>query len=163
MRPTSRSSVRTLQRSARSKPSSSLAVGVANAAPVDRTLALTCLGLTIPWLIYTRFYFFLQPRHLTFDGGFFMTYFHKPDPFCGMTRTFAWMWRGDLLHALSVYPLGPLIFVATLGVIAYSAAVLVSGRALRIAMTRRIMWAVITLGVLALTLNWASKLIWLGM
>ena len=126
-------------------------------------MAITLLGLAIPWLIYTRLYFYLQPRHLTFDGGFFMTYFKKPDPFCGMTRTFAWMWRGDLPHALSVYPLGPLIFVATFGLVAYSAAVLASGRSLRLALTKRRVSTFIVVCVVALGLNWASKLIWLGM
>ena len=124
---------------------------------------MTLLGLAIPWLIYTRLYFYLQPRHLTFDGGFFMTYFKKPDPFCGMTRTFAWMWRADLPHAVSVYPLGPLIFVATFGLVAYSAVVLASGRSLRLALTRRRVWTFIVVCVVALGLNWASKLIWLGM
>ena len=126
-------------------------------------MAATVLGLAIPWLIYTRLYFFLQPRHLTFDGGFFMTYFKKPDPFCGMTRTFAWMWRGDVLHAVSVYPLGPLIFVATFGLVAYSVWVLVSGRALRLALTPTRAWMVVAVCGVALGLNWASKLIWLGM
>ena len=91
--------------------SAHFAARIGYADSTDRALALTFLGLTIPWLIYTRFYFYLQPRHLTLDGGFFMTNYNKPDPFCGMTRTFAWMWRGDLLHAVSVYPLGPLVFV----------------------------------------------------
>ena len=40
----------------------------------------------MPWLAYTRLYFFLQPRHLTFDGGW-MYIFNKPDPTCGLTRT----------------------------------------------------------------------------
>ncbi len=120
-------------------------------------------ALAIPWLIYTRLYFFLQPRHLTFDGGLLMTYLKKPDPFCGMTRTIAWMWRGDLGHAVSVYPLGPLIFVATFGLVAYSAAVLVSGRSLRVALNRRGIWTIVPTCVVALGLNWASKLIWLGM
>ena len=126
-------------------------------------MAATMLGLAIPWLIYTRLYFFLQPRHLTFEGGFFMTYFKKPDPFCGMTRTFAWMWRGDVLHAVSVYPLGPLIFVATFGLVAYSGAVLLGRRSLRIRLTRRRIWIVVAVCMVALGLNWGSKLIWLGM
>lgn len=136
---------------------------IARAAPGDRTLALTMLSLAIPWLIYTRLYFFLQPRHLTFDGGFFMTYFNKPDPFCGLTRTFAWVWRGDLLHAVSVYPLGPLVFLGTIAAVVYSTSVLAGGRSLRIVLTPAAMWTMVILGLVALALNWASKLIWLGM
>ena len=136
---------------------------MARADSADRWLAITLPSLAIPWLIYTRLYFFLQPRHLTFDGGLFMTYFKKPDPFCGMTRTFAWMWRGDVLHAVSVYPLGPLIFVATFGLVVYSVWVLVSGRALRLALTPTRAWTFAVVCLVALGLNWASKLIWLGM
>ena len=48
-----------------------------------------------------------------------MWYFNKPDPFCGGTRTFAWMWRGDLGRAVAVYPLGPLLFVTTVGLVVW--------------------------------------------
>ncbi len=92
-----------------------------------------------------------------------MTYFKKPDPFCGLTRTFAWMWRGDLLHAVSVYPLGPLVFLGTIAAVVYSASVLASGRSLRVALTPAVMWTIGIVGVVALALNWASKLMWLGM
>ena len=60
----------------------------------DRQIAALLLALALPWLAYTRLYFWLHPRHLTFDGGLFMWMFNKPDPACGLTRTFAWMWRG---------------------------------------------------------------------
>ncbi len=80
--------------SAQSAPSRKAPLAaVAPATPGDRWLAWTLLGVGLPWLAYTRLYFFLHPRHLTFDGGLFMWYFNKPDPFCGGTRTFAWMWR----------------------------------------------------------------------
>src|SRR5438445_10709363 len=58
---------------------------VARATPGDRVVAFTFLGVGIPWLVYTRLYFYLQPRHLTFDGGLFMRLLNKPDPFCGGT------------------------------------------------------------------------------
>jgi hypothetical protein len=108
-------------------------------------------------------YFFLQPRHLTFDGGLLMWAFNKPDPTCGLTRTFAWIWRGDLLHAVAVYPLGPLIVFGTVGAICWAAAVLLSGRTVGLQLSRVEWRALILIGVVALALNWASKLIWLGM
>lgn len=138
-------------------------VRIGRATSGDRYLAGTLLGILAPWLAYTRLYFFLQPRHLTFDGGFFMWYLHKPDPFCGGTRTFAWMWRGDLPHAVAVYPLGPLLFVASIAAVAYAVVVLVSGRALRIQLSSSMMRWGLAVGLVALGLNWTAKLLWLGM
>ncbi len=117
---------------------------VAQATSVDRWFAWTILGICLPWLAYTRLYFFLHPRHLTFDGGAFMWYFNKPDPFCGGTRTFAWMWRGDISRAVAVYPLGPLLFVATIALVVYAVVVLLSGRAVHVNLSpgtaRLVLW-----------------------
>ena len=120
------------------------------------------LALAVSWLIYTRFYFWLQPRHLTYDGPF-MYLTGKPDPACGLTRTFAWMWRGDLLHAFLVYPLGPVIFIGTLGFVAYFLASVVTGRSLRLPLSPRAQRNIMIGALIALGLNWASKLVWLGM
>lgn len=136
---------------------------LSRAAPGDRVLAWTLLGLLVPWLIYTRLYFFLHPRHLTFDGGFFMTYFNKPDPFCGGTRTFAWMWQGDIAKAVSVYPLGPLLFVGTFAAIAYAGVILIGRRAVNAYPTPRMVRRALLIGFIALGLNWIAKLAWLGM
>jgi hypothetical protein len=137
-------------------------VAVARADHYERMTAGGLLALALLWLTYTRFYFSLQPRHLTFDGPF-MYVTGKPDPGCGLTRTFAWMWRGDLAHALVVYPLGPLIFLSTFGFVAYSLAVIVSGRSLRFRISPMVQRGLIVGAFVALGLNWASKLIWLGM
>ena len=87
----------------------------------------------------------------------------KPDPACGLTRTFAWMWRGDLAHAVSVYPLGPLIFIATLVLVGYWVMVLVMGRSVRFTLSPSAQSGIVVVALIALGLNWASKLIWLGM
>lgn len=121
------------------------------------------LALAIAWLIYTRLYFWLHPRHLTFDPSLFMYLTGKPDPSCGLTRTFAWMWRGDLARAVAVYPLGPLMFIATVLLAVYWAGVVVSGRSIPIRLPSRVQRAIVIVAVIALGLNWASKLIWLGM
>lgn len=136
---------------------------VARATSGDRWLAWTLLGILVPWLAYTRLCFFLHLRGLTFDSGFFMWYLRKPDPFCGGTRTFAWMWRGDLAHAVAVYPLGPLLFVGTIAAVLYAIAVLVSGRAVQINPSRTFVTVAIVIGLVALGLNWTAKLLWLGM
>ena len=136
---------------------------VAHATRGDRWLAWTLIGIALPWLVYTRLNFFLHPLGLTFDGGFFMWYLHKPDPFCGGTRTFAWMWRGELGNAVAVYPLGPLLFVATIAAVLYAVGVLVSGGVLRINPSRTMVRWGLVLGIVALGLNWTAKLVWLGM
>lgn len=129
----------------------------------DRKASVGFLALALSWLTYTRFYFFLHPRHLTFDPSLFMYLTDKPDPACGLTRTFAWMWRGDLAHAVSVYPLGPLIFIATLVLVGYWVMVLVMGRSVRFTLSPSAQSGIVVVALIALGLNWASKLIWLGM
>jgi len=129
----------------------------------DRTIAWRLLGLTLPWLAYTRLHFWLQPRHLTFDGGLMMWLFNRPDPTCGLTRTFAWMWRGDLSHAVPVYPLGPVVFSGTIAAVIWAVGVLLLGRAAYIRLSRAEWRALIAIAAIALALNWASKLLWLGM
>jgi len=129
----------------------------------ERLIAAGFFGLTLAWLIYTHFYFWLHPRGLTFDPSAFMYLTGKPDPSCGLTRTFAWMWRGDLGRSVAVYPLGPVVFVAAFVLVAYSAVVLLGGRSLRFSLSRRLRRGLVTIAVVAVGLNWASKLIWLGM
>ena len=154
----SRSSDLTSPQSVRRPP----LVAVGRAERYERTAAGSVLALAVSWLTYTRLYFWLQPRHLTYDGPFmYMT--GKPDPACGLTRTFAWMWRGDLAHAAIVYPLGPLLFIVTLAVVAYSVVVIVSGRSLRIALSSFVQRSILIVALVALGLNWAAKWIWLGM
>ncbi len=121
------------------------------------------LALALAWLTYTRLYFWLHPRHLTFDPSAFMYLTGKPDPSCGLTRTFAWMWRGDLARAVAVYPLGPIIFVASFVLVVYWAVIVLSGRSIRLRLSRRTQGGIVIVAVVALSLNWASKLIWLGM
>lgn len=129
----------------------------------ERATAAGLLALAIAWLTYTRLYFWLHPRHLTFDPSLFMYLTGKPDPSCGLTRTFAWMWRGDLARSVAVYPLGPIIFSATFVLAVYWAAVVVTGRTIPIRLSGRVQRAIVIVALGALGLNWAAKLIWLGM
>jgi len=126
-------------------------------------LHLVVLSGALGWLAYTKLYFVLHPAHLTFDPSLFMYLTGKPDPTCGLTRTFAWMWRGDLARAVSVYPLGPLIFVGVLGVALGSAFGLATGQHVVIQMDSRTRRILIAGAVLAVLLNWIAKLVWLGM
>lgn len=130
----------------------------------DRRRAQGALLLVLlAWFAYTRLYFVLHPRGLTFDPSLFMYLTGRPDPSCGLTRTFAWMWRGDLGQAARVYPLGPLLFAIAVVVAGYLVVAIARGQhlALRIpATTRKVM---IGLVLVAFAANWAAKLIWLGM
>jgi hypothetical protein len=114
------------------------------------------------WMVYTRLYFVLHPRGLTFDPSLFMEITGKPDPSCGLTRTFAWMWRGDVVHAVLVYPLGPLLFVA-MSVTLLDAAVQMAGYpgiVPRVRLSRRQRrWLLIAVAA-AVAANWTAKLLW---
>ena len=138
-------------------------LGWSPAAATARWTQLGLLGTGAAWLLYTRLYFFLHPRGLTIAPSLFMYLTGRPDPFCGLTRTFAWIWRGDLAAAIRVYPLGPIVFVATwvaMGVLAYSA---IAGRSLQVVMSPRRRRALLTAALAALAVNWTLKLLWLDM
>jgi len=116
-------------------------------------------------MLYTRLYFLLHPRGLTFDPSLFMDLTGKPDPSCGLTRTFAWMWRGDVVHAVLVYPLGPLLFVAMVVALVDAAAQVAGypGVVPRVRLSRRQKrWLLIALAAVVAA-NWTAKLLWLGM
>jgi hypothetical protein len=128
-----------------------------------RLAAAAVLGLVVSWLAYTRLYFWLHPRGLTFAPSLFMHLTGRPDPLCGLTRTFAWMWRGDLAHAVAVYPLGPLAFALSFPALAVAATALVTGRMLRVRLRPRVQRAILVVVGGTLAMNWTAKLIWLGM
>lgn len=130
---------------------------------LDRASHLGIVALSAAWLVYTRIYFVLHPAHLTFDPSVFMWLTGKPDPTCGLTRTFAWMWRGDVGKAAAVYPLGPFLFVLVLALCLNSAVALITGRSVRLATSSSTRRIVIVVAVVAVMANWISKLVWLGM
>lgn len=114
------------------------------------------------WLAYTRMYFVLHPLGLTFDPSLFMRLTGHPDPACGLTRTFAWMWRGDLVDAVKVYPLGPLLFLLAFAQVGDSLVALFTGWRIPLARLRPYLRPLIVLGIGALAINWILKLVWLG-
>lgn len=86
----------------------------------------------------------------------------QPCPFCGGTRCFVAMAHGHIGTAIYLYPIGPLLVLAMLAGIAYSAAALITGRRWRprvVLRDRRLIAAVV---VAALAANWALKLLVLG-
>ncbi len=129
----------------------------------QRIAQLPVLAMLVAWFAYTRAYFFLHPHGLTFDPSIFMYLTRKPDPTCGLTRTFAWTWRGDLGEAVRVYPLGPLVFLGAAALVIYLGITIVTGRRLVVVLPRQLWWSLVALSLVALAANWTAKLIWLGM
>jgi hypothetical protein len=123
---------------------------------------LSLLALDLAWLIYTRLYFVLHPIGLTVSPSLFMHATGHPDPLCGLTRTFAWMWRGDVYRAVLVYPLGPLVFVVSWVGLAYLAYAVVTHRALRIDAPKTLTRTLVVVLLAAFAANWMSKWLWLG-
>ncbi|MHB8508038.1 MAG: DUF2752 domain-containing protein [Candidatus Dormibacteria bacterium] len=126
--------------------------------------AAALLAIALPWFAYTKLYFFLHPRGLTFAPSLFMHLTGRPDPACGLTRTFAWMWRGNLFEALRAYPLGPILFVLLVASVADAAVVVVRGRGLwpRLSLSAPQRRTLLAVTVTAFALNWAAKLLYLG-
>jgi len=128
-----------------------------------RARDLVFLGFLGPWFAYTALYFFLHPRGLTASASLFMWLTGRPDPACGLTRTFAWMWRGDVRQAILVYPLGPLVFLLTVLVAGYALVALPVGYTVRVRLAPRALRILLATAGIAVAANWLSKLLWLGM
>lgn len=132
------------------------------ALPSDRTRDLTILAGLVLWLVYTRVFWALQALHLTMPPCPFYFMTGHPCPFCGGTRSFAFMWQGDIASSVRLYPLGPALFAGTVAGAGALAAGLVTGRTWTPRLTR-VQW--ILLGIAAaniLTLSWALKVFILG-
>jgi hypothetical protein len=93
--------------------------------------ALILAGLAL-WMAYTRLYFAVPAAHAALPACPFLTLTSHPCPFCGGTRSFAYMWRGDLSRAMSLHPLGPLLFGGALAVMVLLAVALITGREVRV-------------------------------
>ena len=94
-----------------------LPIGVTRAVTTERMRDLAVAGALILWLAYTRIYWLLQAAHLGAPPCPFYYWTGHPCPFCGGTRSFAYMWRGDISDAVRLYPFGPLLFVGTIATV----------------------------------------------
>lgn len=121
------------------------------------------LGLgTSAWLGYTFLYPTLSSAHAVIPTCPFLLLTGHPCPFCGGTRSFSAMWRGDVSHAARLYPLGPLFFVLAFPVAAYGLWALLSRHSLTLTIPTPAMKALTVVGVVALAISWSLKLVWLG-
>jgi uncharacterized protein DUF2752 len=130
----------------------------ARTEPAPRAEATGLFALVSLWLVYTRFFSVLQTAHTTLPACPFYVLTGHPCPFCGGTRAYAAMWRGDVGAAFRFLPLGPLFFVATFVVAGYAGWATVTGRRVQVRIPT---WAWMVGGA-ALALSWSLKLFWLG-
>jgi hypothetical protein len=123
------------------------------------------LGILLPlalWLVYTRAYWILQASHISAPVCPFYYFTGHPCPFCGGTRSFAYMWEGDISNAVRLYPLGPVLFAGTVLTVGGLAAGIVTGRTWTPRLTA-MQWKLVGVGaVTALLISWALKVFVLG-
>ena len=137
-------------------------ISISRAVPTDRMRDLALLGGLLLWLGYTRIYWTLQATHMTFPPCPFYYLTGHPCPFCGGTRSFAFMWQGDVSNAVRLYPLGPALFGGTVAGVAGLAVGIVTGRTWTPRLTSK-QWRLLTVAVVsAVALSWALKIFVLG-
>ncbi len=114
-------------------------------------------GLVL-WMVYTRVFWTARAVHATLPPCPFLTITGHPCPFCGGTRSFAFMWSGQPGRAAQLYPLGPLLFLGTLAAIPVLAAMVLANRDLAVRLPDTLRRALFgsALGILAV--SWALKL-----
>jgi hypothetical protein len=135
---------------------------LAKGVPADRLRYLAVFAALMLWLAYTRVFFLLQAAHLSAPPCPFYYLTGHPCPFCGGTRSFAYMWQGDLADSVRLYPLGPALFAGTFVAAAGLAVGAVSGRTLTPRLTGAQWRAVAAGAVTAVALTWALKVFILG-
>ena len=137
-------------------------IAITRSVPADRMRDLGILVVLVGWLAYTRIFWALQTAHFTLPPCPFYYLTGHPCPFCGGTRSFAYMWRGDISDAVRLYPLGPALFAGTVLSVGGLAAGIVTGRTFTprlSAMQWRLVWIG---GAGAVLVSWALKVFVLG-
>ena len=86
----------------------------------------------------------------------------QPCPMCGATRSFVALAHGDIAKSVLLYPLAPILFLAMLVGIGYSAWALTTGQRLRLNLSLQMHQRIGLLVLALLALNWLAKLLWLG-
>jgi hypothetical protein len=137
-------------------------IAVTRAMSGERWRDLGLFAVLAGWLVYTRIYWALHAAHISAPPCPFYYLTGHPCPFCGGTRSFAYMWSGDLSDAVRLYPLGPLMFGGTVFGAGGLVAGMATGRTWTPTLTAR-QWRYVTVGcVSALLLSWALKVFVLG-
>lgn len=141
---------------------SAIPIATRRAVRTEQLRNLAIAGALVLWLVYTRVYWVLQAAHLGAPVCPFFYITGHPCPFCGGTRSFAYMWRGDLSDAVRLYPLGPALFAGTFAAVGALVTGAISGRTLSPRFTGQ-QWRGIAAGVIAtVIISWALKVFVLG-
>lgn len=132
------------------------------AVPAQQLRDLGLFAALALWLVYTRLYWAMHAAHLSMPPCPFYYLTGHPCPFCGGTRSFAYMWEGDMADAVRLYPLGPALFAGTVLGMGGIGAGLVTGRTWSPRLTPR-QWRLLTIGgASAVLISWALKVFVLG-
>ncbi len=137
-------------------------IALIKALPAQRLRDLGLFSALALWLVYTRLYWAMHAAHLSMPPCPFYYLTGHPCPFCGGTRSFAYMWEGDIADAVRLYPLGPALFAGTVLGMGGLGAGLVTGRTWSPRLTSR-QWRLLTIGVTStILISWALKVFILG-
>ncbi len=140
----------------------SFPMALSRAVPAQRLRDLGLFAALGLWLVYTRLYWAMHAAHLSMPPCPFYYLTGHPCPFCGGTRSFAYMWEGDIADAVRLYPLGPALFAGTVLGMGGVAGGLVTGRTWSPRLTSR-QWRLLTIFATSLVLiSWALKVFVLG-
>jgi hypothetical protein len=137
-------------------------ISITRPMPGDRLRDFAILGGLLLWLAYTRVYWTISAGHIALPPCPFYYLTGHPCPFCGGTRSFAYMWQGDIADAVRLYPLGPAFFAGSLVGVVGLAAGIVTGRTWAPNLSSR-QWRLLIVGVVStVAISWALKLFILG-
>ena len=139
-----------------------LRVRVDRPDPETRARDLFFASFGAIFLAYSYWFPQLSTLHATLPACPFYSLTGHPCPFCGGTRSFAAMWRGDIAAAAHYYPFGPALFLLTFPVVVYGVWAVVVRRTLRFALHPRLEMGLLVGAFALLALSWALKLLWLG-
>ena len=135
---------------------------LSRAVPAQRLRDLGLFAALGLWLVYTRLYWAMHAAHLSMPPCPFYYLTGHPCPFCGGTRSFAYMWEGDIADAVRLYPLGPALFAGTVLGMGGLGAGLVTGRTWSPRLTSR-QWRLLTIfATSSVLISWALKVFVLG-
>ena len=139
-----------------------LPISITRPVPGDRLRDFAMLAGLLLWLAYTRIYWTIQAGHLTLPPCPFYYLTGHPCPFCGGTRSFAYMWQGDVADAVRLYPLGPALFAGSLaGVVGLTIGIV--SRRTWTPHVSSLQWRLLIVGsVTTVGLSWALKVFILG-
>jgi hypothetical protein len=139
-----------------------LPIAITRPMPGDRLRDFAMLGGLLLWLAYTRVFWTLHITHMTLPPCPFYYLTGHPCPFCGGTRSFAYMWQGDFADAVRLYPLGPALFAGSVVGVAGLAMGIVTGRTWTPKLGSLQWRLLIAGGVITVALSWALKVFVLG-